>query len=102
MSKSKNVINIVRRITDLNSAHIGRIIICLTTKSLGVELFYPRKIADIDPVVEIHPAVSFDLLHPRIRGDAREVDAPLLNNAFPLDGLIMCFFLAVEEFDIIL
>ncbi|MCI82576.1 hypothetical protein A2U01_0103850, partial [Trifolium medium] len=54
-------------------------------------------------VVEIHPSVSFgDLLHPRIRGDAREVNVPLLNNSLPLDDLVMFFLCIVEEADVVL
>ncbi|MCI72049.1 hypothetical protein A2U01_0093312, partial [Trifolium medium] len=43
-----------------------------------------------------------DLLHPRERGVAREIDAPLLNNALPLDDFIVVFLRGVKEAVIVL
>ncbi|MCI34836.1 hypothetical protein A2U01_0056057, partial [Trifolium medium] len=79
-----------------------REIICITTETVGVELLYPRKIANSNHAVEVHPSVSLNnLSHLWVSSDAREVDAPLLNNTLATDGPIMLFFFIVKEADVV-
>ncbi|MCI57361.1 hypothetical protein A2U01_0078612, partial [Trifolium medium] len=73
-----------------------------TTETIGVEFLYPRKIANSNHAVEVHPPVSLsNLLHPWVSGDAREVYAPLLNNTLATDDGIMILFFIIEEADVI-
>ncbi|MCI33861.1 hypothetical protein A2U01_0055079, partial [Trifolium medium] len=60
--------------------------------------FYPSNIAVADHIVEIHPSVTLGyLLHPWDKGDAREVNAPLLNNSLPLNDFVVLLSGGVEE-----
>ncbi|MCI34526.1 hypothetical protein A2U01_0055746, partial [Trifolium medium] len=73
-SESKNTVNHARRVTDLNTAHIGRVIVVRASKRVGVELFQSRNVATANHVVELRPTILLsNMSHPWVGDDAREV-----------------------------